>query len=151
MKSKVFIGKKVVGMSDGAEIGKVKDLIFTGLKLTGLVVKGDRGEGLLPYDSLGANGSDAMTVESYAVIDWSAGPEMAPESRTIHEIEKLKVIDAEGNMIGHMHDFTMSASGLIEEISVRTDGVFGIGSHETVVPSSRVRAIGTDMITVDSA
>ena len=67
MKSKVFIGKKVVGMSDGAEIGKVKDLIFTGLKLTGLVVKGDRGEGLLPYDSLGANGSDAMTVESYAV------------------------------------------------------------------------------------
>lgn len=151
MKHKDFVGKRVVGMADGAEIGKVKDLVFTGLKLTGLMVKGDRGEGLLPYDSVGANGPDAMTVESYAVIDWSAGPELAPESRTTHEIEKLKVIDAEGNMIGHMHDYTMSASGLIEEISVKTDGVFGIGAHETVVPAASVRAIGTDMITVETA
>jgi sporulation protein YlmC with PRC-barrel domain len=149
MRPKEFVGKRVVSMADGEEIGKVKDLVFTGLDLTALLVKGDRGEGLLSYGAIGANGPDAITIESYTLIDWSAGPALAPESRTIHEIEKLKVMDAEGNMIGHMHDFTMNSKGVIEEIAVRTDGVFGIGAHETVVPGSRVRAIGADMITVE--
>ncbi len=150
MKSKAFVGKRVVSMADGAEIGKVRDLVFTGLNLTALLVKGERGDGLLPFESIDANGPDAITIESYKLIDWNAGRTLDPESRTTHEIEKLKVIDAEGIMIGRLHDFTMSPKGLIEEISVRTEGVFGIGSHETVVPSSKVRAIGTDMITVES-
>ncbi len=149
MRTKEFVGKPVISMADGAEIGKVEDLIYVGLNLSALVVKGERGEGLLPFKSIEANGPDAITIESYTLIDWNAGHTLAPESRTTHEIKKLKVIDAEGKMIGHMHDFTMNRQGSIEEISVRTDGVFGLGAHETLVPGSKVRAIGTDMITVD--
>ena len=149
MTDKEFMGKKVVSLSDGEKLGKVKDLIFTGLKLTDLVVKGERGEGLLPFKNLSANGPDAIMVETYALIDWNVGPALTPESRTAHELEKLKVVDDKGKMIGHMHDYTMDTNGVIEEISVRTEGVFGIGAIETIVPSKRVRAIGSDLITVE--
>ena len=151
MKKEEYVGKIVVSIADGAEIGKVKDLVFHGLKLNALLVKGERGEGLLTQDNISANGPDAITIENYALVDWNAGSAGDPESRTTHELEKLKVMDAEGNMLGHMHHFTMNAKGDIEHISVRTDGVFGLGAHETNVPSSKVRAIGAEMITVESA
>lgn len=149
MKKEEYVGKKVVSIADGAEVGKVKDLVFQSLKLTALVVKGERGEGLLPQGDISANGPDAITIESYKLIDWNAGSAMDSESRTTHELEKLKVMDAEGNLLGHMHHFTMNAEGEIEHISVRTEGVFGLGAHETTVPSTKVRAIGEDMITVE--
>ena len=150
MKQKEFVGKRVVSLADGVEIGKVKDLVFTGLNLSALVIAGERGDGLLPFESISANGPDAITIESFQLIDWNAGSTLTPESRTTQEIEKLKVIDAKGTMIGRLHDFKMNPNGWIEEIYIRTDGVFGIGAHETTVPSSKVRAIGAFLITVDA-
>ena len=42
MKENEFVGKVVVSMADSAQIGKVKDLVFRGLQLSALVVKGER-------------------------------------------------------------------------------------------------------------
>ena len=151
MKENEFVGKVVVSMADSAQIGKVKDLVFRGLQLSALVVKGERGEGLLPFTSIGANGPDAITIEAYTQVEWNAGSAMDTECKTTHELGKLKVMDDQGNMIGHMHDLTINDKGQIQEISVKTDGVFGIGAHETLVPSSKVRGIGNDLITVESA
>ena len=151
MKENDFVGKPVVSMSDGAKIGKVRDMVFKGLDLTSLVVNGERGEGLLPIGLIGTNGPDAITIESYTVVDWNAGRLQDPDSRNTHDLRKLSVVDADGNMLGKMHELTMNAKGRVEEISVRTEGVFGIGAHETLVAASRVRAIGTDMITVEKA
>jgi sporulation protein YlmC with PRC-barrel domain len=149
MKDKDLVGKKVVSMADGAQVGTVKDLVFHELELTALVVRGERGEGLLPYKDLGTNGPDAITIESYKQVDWNAGKSLDPESRSTHDLRKLSVMDADGNLLGHMHDLTMDEKGHVEDMSVRTDGILGLGSHETVIPAGRVRAVGADMITVD--
>jgi sporulation protein YlmC with PRC-barrel domain len=149
MNDKDFINKPVIAMADGAKVGTVKDLVFQGLELASLVIKGERGEGLLPYASIGKNGPDAITIESFTLVDWNAGRALAPDSRNTHELRKLAVMDADGNNLGHMDDFTMNAKGHVEDIVVRTQGVFGIGSQETVVSHSKVRAIGPEIITVE--
>jgi hypothetical protein len=43
----------------------------------------------------------------------------------------------------------MDTAGHVEDIRVRTEGVFGIGAHETVIPASDIRALGADLITVE--
>lgn len=151
VKNKDFIGKAVVSMADGARIGTVKELVFHGLDLASLVVDGERGEGLLPFSDVGRNGPDIITIESYTLVDWNAGKAMEPESRTSHDMKRLSVVDSEGNELGQVHDFTMNSKGRVQRIAVRTEGVFGIGAHETVVTGSQVRAVGPDIITVKHA
>ncbi len=149
MRDKDLVGKSVVSMADGARVGTVKDLVFHGLNLQALVVKGERGEGLLPFVSVGANGPDAITIESYTLVDWNKGPGLGPETMDIHRLRKLSVVDGNGKMLGHLHDLTMDTAGHVEDIRVRTEGVFGIGAHETVIPASDIRALGADLITVE--
>jgi len=150
LRDKDLVGKIVVSMADGAQVGTVKDLVFHGLDLNALVVNGERGEGLLPYKSLGTNGPDAITIESYTLVDWSAGAGLGPNSMDLSQLRELSVVDSDGKSLGHFHDLTMDAAGITQEIAVRTDGVFGIGSHETVIPASHIRAVGASMITVDT-
>jgi|GEM_PF-1874504 len=150
MRDKDFLNKTVISMTDGAVIGKVKDLIFHDLDFSSLVVNGERGEGLLPFSSIGKNGPDAIMIESYTLVDWNAGRSLVPDSRTTHDLRKLSVVDGQGNMLGHIADFTMNSKGHVQEFVVRTEGVFGIGSQETVVPQSKVRAIGSEVITVEA-
>ncbi|MDR3691611.1 MAG: PRC-barrel domain-containing protein [Fimbriimonas sp.] len=151
MKDKDFINKQVVSMADGAKVGTVKDLVFNCLDLKALVVQGERGEGLLAFTDIGTNGPDAVMIESYTVIDWNAGRVLGPESRNTEDLRKLSVVDADGNLLGHMHHITMDPKGHVKHIAVRTVGVFGIGANETLVAGSRVRAIGADMITVEKS
>ena len=151
MKDKDLVGKTVVSMADGARVGTVKDLVFQGLELTSLLIRGERGEGLLAYKSIRANGPDAITIESYTLVDWNGGRTLEPDNRDIHELRKLSVVDGDGKMLGHLHDLTMDDLGHVEDISVRTEGVFGVGAHESVIPGTRVRAVGSNLITVDSA
>ena len=148
MKEKDLIGKLVVSMADGARVGTVEDLAFSNLKLTALVVNGERGEGLLPFKSLEANGPDAITIKSYTQINWSAGKALDPDTNNTNDLRKLTVVDADGNMLGHFHDLTMDTSGQVEEISVRSNGIFGVGAHETIIPASRIHAVGATLITV---
>ncbi len=150
MKEKDLAGKKVVSMADGAEVGTVKELVFHGLKLSGLVVHGESGEGLLPFKDLGTNGPDAITIESSGLVDWSVGKIPDPDGRNMHDLRKLPFMDGDGNTLGRMHDLTMNEAGVVEDIDVRTEGVFGLGSQETVVSASQVRAVGPDMITVEA-
>ncbi len=150
MRYKDLVGKSVVSMADGAVIGEVKDLVFRSLDLDALIVHGDRGDGLLPFTSLGTNGPDAITIESYTLVDWNKGPTLGPETSDLHHLRKLQVVDDTGKMLGHLHEITMNANGHLEDISVRTEGVFGIGAHVTVISRSHVRAVGPDLITVEA-
>ena len=151
MKDKDLVGKTVVSMADGARVGTVKDLVFHGLELSKLLIRGERGEALLDFKSIGVNGPDAITIESYTLVDWNAGRTLEPDNRDIHELRKLSVVDAGGKMLGHLHDLTMDDLGHVETIAVRTEGVFGVGAHETVIPGASVRAVGSNMITVEAA
>jgi sporulation protein YlmC with PRC-barrel domain len=151
MKEKELVGKSVVSLADGARVGAVKDLVFHGLTLGALVVRGERGEGLLPFDCAEAIGPDAITIESYTLVDWNKGPALGPESTDLNQLRKLKVVTADGRDIGQFHDLTMDSTGRVESISVKTEGVFGIGGHETIIPASGVRAIGPNLITVESS
>jgi sporulation protein YlmC with PRC-barrel domain len=149
MNEKDLLGKSVVSMGDGARVGKVKDLIFRGIQLHSLVLRGEKGEGLLPYERIGKNGPDAITIESYTMVDWNVGKISEPETREIGDLRKLSVVDSDGKMLGHLHDLELSESGLIQEVSVQTEGVFGIGAHKTRFRGSQIRAMGPKLITVD--
>ena len=148
MKEKDLVGKHMVSINDGTRAGTVKDLVFDELQLTALVVKGDRGEGLLPYLSLGSNGPDAITISSLSAVDWNPGKAIELKPRNLHHLRKLSVVDSEGNALGHIHDFTMDAAGHIQEFDVRTEGVFGVGALKTLVEASQVVAMGADLMTV---
>jgi sporulation protein YlmC with PRC-barrel domain len=150
MTEKEFLGKTVVSISDGAKVGTIKDLVFDGSQVKGFIVKGERGEGLLPFSALGTPGPDAIAIESYELVDWNAGKLLQPASKTLNDLLKLSVVDDSGAMIGHMHDLTFDSAGYIEQIAVRTEGVFGIGAHHTLVPGKRIRALGPSFITVES-
>jgi sporulation protein YlmC with PRC-barrel domain len=151
MRDRDFVGKVVVSMADGAQVGRVKDLVFNDLNLSALVVQGDRGEGLLPFPSLESNGPDVITIASYSVLDWNPGDALEPSPRTIHDLRKLTVVDSDGNVLGHIHDFTMDAVGHVQEIDIRTEGVFGLGAHKTVIDGAQVCALGADLMTVKIA
>lgn len=148
MKDKDLVGKSVVSISDGAQIGTVKDLVFYDLVLKSLLVKGDRGEGLLPFTSISSNGPDAIMVDSYAAVDWSTGTVPDPNSRNGHDLRKLDVMDSSGNALGQVHDYSMDATGHVHQIDIRTEGVFGIGAQKTIIEGAQVCAIGPDMMTV---
>jgi sporulation protein YlmC with PRC-barrel domain len=150
MTEKDLLGKAVVSMGDGARVGKVKDLIFHGIQLQALVIKGERGEGLLPYERIGKNGPDAITIDSYTMVDWNGGTISDPESQEIGELRKLTVVDSNGKMLGHLHDLDLSESGLIQEIFVQTEGVFSIGAHKSRFAGPQIRSMGPKLITVDA-
>lgn len=150
MNETTLVGKRVVSLGDGAQVGTVKDLVFHGLLLKSLLVKGEHGEGLLPFASILKNGPDAITIDSYSLIDWNAGKSIEPNNVTSHDLYKLTVVDSEGKDLGKVHDIVLDPAGSIQELVVRTEGVFGIGSHETVVPKSGIRTIGAALITVDA-
>ena len=114
------------------------------------MVRGEHGEGLLPFRSLGTNGPDAVTIESYTLVDWNAGRSLDPDSKNTDELRKLSVVDSEGNMLGHIHDLSMDSFGHIDDVDVRTEGVFGIGARHTSIPRSNVRAVGPNLITVEA-
>ncbi|HLK17188.1 MAG TPA: PRC-barrel domain-containing protein [Fimbriimonadaceae bacterium] len=151
MKDSDFIGKRVVSLADGAQVGTVKDLVFHELELTALVIRGERGEGLLPFADLGKNGPDAITIESFTLVDWNAGHALQPDGRTTRELRELSVFDANGKKLGHIHDFTMDVSGHVEDFAVRSGGVLGIGADERVIDGSQVLALGEDLITVKAS
>ena len=135
-------------MGDGTRVGSVTDVLFNGLDVNSLVVHGDHGNGLLPYRDVLSNGPDAITIESSTLIDWNAGPESDVEGKGAQHLRKLAVMDADGAMLGHVHDMDMDEPGHVENITVRGDGIFGFGGHETRIQTSRVRAVGPKMITV---
>ena len=151
VKDKDFLGKKVVSVADGVQVGTVKDLVFDDLNLSALVVQGERGEGLLPFAALQNNGPDAVTIPTLSAVDWNPGNALAPKSRKLHDLHKLTVMDEQGTALGHIHDFTMDAGGHIQQVEVRTEGVFGVGAHKTFIEAGQVCAIGPKLMTVKSA
>jgi sporulation protein YlmC with PRC-barrel domain len=145
-----LVGKAVVSMADGAKVGVVNDLIFKGVSLQGLSLKGDKGNGILAFKNIGTTGPDAISIESYKNVDWDAGKTLEPDSHNLHDLRKLKVIDDSGTELGHLHAVTLDNLGNIEEIAVRTEGVFGIGSHQALIAGARIRSLGPTLITVEA-
>jgi sporulation protein YlmC with PRC-barrel domain len=147
---KDLIGKPVVSLEEGAQVGRAKDLVFQGLELQALVVQGEHGEGQLPYADIRTPGPDAITIESSSLIDWDPGQGKESSGKGRSEFLELAVVDAEGNNLGHVHDLNFDLTGQVEDIAVRTEGIFGIGAHETTIPRSQIRAVGPKWITVET-
>lgn len=143
--------KPVVSMADGTRVGTVKDLLVdsTGLAVTGLILGGDKGEGLLPFDQIRANGPDAITIESLNSIEWNIGRDRKL-GMAMSDFRKLAVIDASGTAHGHVSEVNLSPTGRIESVEIREGGFLGIGVDEKVIPSAQIRSVGPKLMTVEN-
>ena len=148
MKLRDFKGKSVVSIDQGQKVGTVLEAILHSLQVTDLVLKGEHGEGLLPFRRIHSIGQDAITVQTGAEVEWNKNTS-EPGSISGEAYLKLPVVDTQGTVIGEVHDAIVGPSGAVESIEVRRGGVFGIGAHETVIPRANVRAVGEKLITVD--
>ena len=152
MKLEDVKGKPVVSLADGARIGDVRDLVIDAkaLALRGFLLGGDPGEGLLPLSAVRSNGTDAITVESASAVEWNTG-RAQDSGQDLEEFLHLTVVDASGQVLGHIHDVNFSQEGKIKQMVIKSGGVLGLGAHETAIAPGQVRAVGEKMITVDLA
>jgi sporulation protein YlmC with PRC-barrel domain len=149
--SKSLHRKAVLSLDDGERIGYVEDLLIDvqGSRLGGFVVKGEKGEFVLPREQVQAMGGDAITVTSVSATQ--SGANALPGLRPFSEIHGLKVVDSAGNLVGQLHDIDIDpATGAISSLDVHSGGVFGVGANSDRIPISDVRSFGPELIMVDA-
>jgi sporulation protein YlmC with PRC-barrel domain len=144
--------RAVVSLDDGQRIGYVEDLLLDlqALELAALVVKGDKGETVLPSQLIKAVGVDAVTVDSVSSTQSNANA--LPGVRPFTKLHNLKVVDSAGTMVGHLHDIVIDpSSGAIVSLLLRSGGVFELGTRTERIPVTDVRSFGDSLITVNEA
>jgi sporulation protein YlmC with PRC-barrel domain len=144
--------KAVVSLADGERIGEVDDLLIdpVTLRFAALVIKGDNGQSLLPREHIKVVGEDAITIESVSATQ--SGPNSLPGLQSFSELSGNKVVDSQGTLIGHLHDFEIdSKTGDIASLDVHSGGVLGLGAHSHHVPASAICSIGPELITVTAS
>lgn len=152
LKANDLIGKPIVSIVDGEKVGVVKEVLIdpASLKATAILIGGPPGQGLLPFESVKSVGDDAIMIETTQMIQWATGPLSSAAGRTIHDLKKMKVMDSSGKEIGKVHEVEIDVpSGQIASVHISGGGVFGIGAHSADVNLAHIRAIGSELITVD--
>jgi sporulation protein YlmC with PRC-barrel domain len=141
--------KPVVSLADGEKLGHVDDLLIdpATLEFSAVVIKGERGESILPRGSIHSFGEDAITVQS--VSETQAGPNATPGLRPFSEFKGHKVVDSAGTLVGHLHDIEIDPkTGWISSLEVHCGGVLGIGASTIKVNPEMICSFGPDLITV---
>ncbi len=143
--------KAVVSLGDGAKIGHVEDILIDPQTLTvvALVIKGEKGESVLPREHINTIGEDAVTINDISATQSTASsfPGMHPFS----EFRGHKVVDSAGTVVGELHDVDLDpTTGAICALGVRSGGIFGVGSHTLCIPAADICSFGPELITVRS-
>src|SRR5687768_5193836 len=112
MKASDLKGMPVLSMNEGARVGHVKDLLLdtTALRVAMLLLSTPDGESLVPFDKVRSLGSDAVTIESTAATQGTAGQTGVTGLRAVGEVLGLAVTSAEGTHLGDVKDLEFEAS-----------------------------------------
>ncbi len=151
MKTSDLKGKPVVSMADGAQVGTVDDVLFdpAELRVTGLALRGQSGQSILPFGSIRSIGADAVMVESATETQGAGGQAMRESMRGLEDLTSLSVVNGEGTLLGKVKEVEVDQEGRLAHLETHRGGVLGIGGTSLTVPPSAIRNIGPKLITVD--
>ena len=152
MKASTLKGMPVLSLTEGARVGNVKDVLLdaAALRITMLLLSTKDGESYVPFEKIRSIGSDAVTIESTAATEGTAGQTAVAGNRAVGELLGLAVTSAEGTHLGAVRDLEFAAQdGRLLEIALHKGGVLGIGGTSLAVPASAIRSIGPKLVAVD--
>lgn len=141
----------VVSISDGAKLGYIDDVLFDTrqLRVSALHIVAGGQQGVVPFRAVHSLGGDAVTVSSSDVAQWgAAGSAMAAMPR-LADVEKLKVVDETGSLLGTISDLEIDPTdGRITQIRVHKGGVLGIGGTNALIAPEDIRSVGDEVMVV---
>jgi sporulation protein YlmC with PRC-barrel domain len=153
MKASALKSMAVVSMADGVRIGRVEDVLFdtVAFRIAALTLTTTGGRSILPFSSVRSIGADAVTVESETVAQTAAAQGGAGNVlRSLNELMGLKVVSGQGDHIGDVREVLVDQqSGALTELEAHRGGMLGMGGTGVTIPTSVIRGIGPDLVTVD--
>lgn len=140
-------GRQVISVAEGARLGTVEDLLFSGDRraVTHLLVGSGQA---LAFAKIKKVGPDAVMVETRSDLE----PIPAESVLKFSEVCKLPAMSTDGANLGSLAELTFDLSaGQIVTAEVRSGGVLGIGQQKSVFSIDKVRSFGEDAVTIEVA
>jgi sporulation protein YlmC with PRC-barrel domain len=145
-----LIGKSVVSMSEGENVGKVQDLLVDteSVCIVALVLDAGSEKRSLLMSDVRSVGPDAITVDTATFVD-SADARIAGSVRPLSDLRALTVVDGSGTALGTVDDLAIESNGKVESLMLSHGGVFGVGARRATMPATCVRSFGSKLLTVE--
>lgn len=146
-------GMAVVSISDGARLGRIKEVYFDtkALRIASFRVSGEGPDVVLALDDVKSVGADAVTVDNSRVTQVINRGDEATAPPDLGQMRSLKVVDEAGTFLGTVKAVNVEpATGQIVSVDVQKGGVLGLGGTTTNVAAGRIRSIGRDIMTVSA-
>ena len=153
MQGKELKGKKVVGIEDGATVGRVDEVLVDtdALRVAALRVEGPGEGALVPFDTVTSAGGDVVTVPSGAAARRPSARDDAGHLASLGELTKRKVIDEAGTFLGVVQGVEVDPhSGAVLELQTQKATAMGLGREAHTIAASEVTAVGAEMIVVQA-
>jgi sporulation protein YlmC with PRC-barrel domain len=153
MKASGLKDRAVISMADGQQIGRVQDVLFetANLRVAGFAVDGTGGRSVLPFGSATV-GPDAVMVAAGTAAQQSIAQAIDTAWHGFSNLAHLKVLDQRGTELGEIRDIEFDEqTGHITQLDVHHGGVLGLGGDSKTIPVSGIRALGPQMVTVDTS
>ena len=153
MDAQTLKGMAIVSLQESTKLGSVEQplLDLTARRVAALRVTGEHGAFVLPFDRIARIGADAITVESSAATQTPSTGGAADGLIDLREIEKLKVVDSEGTLLGKVTRVEFDpASGEITQLAAHKGGLLGMGGATTEIDARAIMQVGPVLLTVNT-
>lgn len=139
-------------VESGEKVGRIEDVLIDTdqLQATDLMLKGDHGHALVALGQIRNIGPDAITIDRNESVRWGADGHHDRPCREASEVMRLTVVDSSGAVVGDVKDIEIdTTSGQVVRLEAESGGVLGIGAKSAAIPAGSIRAVGTELITID--
>jgi len=153
VKASELIHRSVVSLNGGTKVGNVSDLTLdaTHVQVKSLVLAGHDGNSVVPFAAVRHIGIDAVTIDDSRTVQAPGGDRETTERGT-SALTGLSVLNQEGTIVGSVDDLEFDEeNGQLTALLVHRGGVIGIGGSHESIPASAIRAVGPQLITIDTA
>jgi len=157
-KSRAIIGRPVISLAEGAQIGRVKDLVIdpSSRAVAAIVVQAKglfREQKFVPFKKVQAVGANAIILRSGdSVTKGSSLPEIVRLWKEHIPVVGAKVVSVSGAVLGTVREYYVGpATGDLSGFEVAASYVEDLRRGRRFVAGRWVTTLGRDVIIVDDA
>jgi sporulation protein YlmC with PRC-barrel domain len=151
MKATNIVGMPIISVSEGVKAGQVADLAImaTEPQVTALVLKTDRDQTILPFESIRKIGPDAITIDNLGLVRVEEPTDGGDATRRFALLTGKETAGDDGTYLGDLKDLDIDpGTGHINSIILHRGGVMGIGGEDITVPGTHLHAFGQKLLTM---
>ena len=144
-------GMTIVSISEATRLGSITDVLFETepLRVAALRAAGEGTEFAIPFELVRNLGSDAVMVESSQVTQMSSAGSAFGDLMGLQRLQQLKVVDEAGTFVGTVARAEVDPeTGSVVHVVVQKGGLLGIGRATATVPTTAIKSVGVDVLTV---